>query len=112
MGPTTTEGNDMDYKVINTSDLITLNHKAHRQEFNRVLDPHRVRALADPDGTHILRMVMYGHNMDTAAVLHHRAEVLIKVRNTMTPERAYIDIAAKDWDRLTDAEVPEHDEAS
>lgn len=85
-------------KVCNTTDLRVLNAKANRARLNRTINLDAIDV--DPDGNHVLHMVLFGHNMDSTA-LHHRARVLIKTVGTMDPTEALLDILDEDWNRLT-----------
>ena len=77
--------NDHATRVCNTEDLITLARNANRQGFNRQAEPTSIEQVADPDGTHVVHIVLFGHNADHASILHHRCEVLMKTKNATSP---------------------------
>lgn len=91
----------MDARVVNTADLKVLNSKAVLGGMNRALSDAAVAAL-DPDGLHVLDLVLYGHNMDST-VLHHRTRVLFKLVGSDAPAEAFLDVLDEDWKRLRTA---------
>lgn len=89
-----------DHRVCNTRTLRALNASAVRNEFNRALGDEFMETEVDPDGIHVLGLALWGHNADTAPILHHRADVLIKIRDTDIPVRAFLDVSDEDWQAL------------
>lgn len=87
-----------EYRVCNTSDLRVLSSRSGKHGSD--LSPALSAAL-DPDGTHVLRLALYGHNMDAQnTVLSHRIKVLAKVVGTDEPVEATLDMRDSDWKRL------------
>lgn len=78
-----------------------------RYDLNRQLSD-RITAKLDPDGTHILSLMLYGHNMDwdTTRPLHHRAYALLKLkdRGPDDPYTLMLDITDQRWRSLPSAE--------
>lgn len=89
-----------DIRVADTANLLRLNAAAIQADFNRAADPEGLSATIDPDGTHVLCLVLFGHNMDTAPVLHHRVRVLAKATGSPVPRTFILDIADDEWRRL------------
>lgn len=89
-----------DHRVCNTKTLRALNASAVRNEFNRALNDEFLENDVDPEGIHVLGLVLWGHNADTAPILHHRADVLIKVNGSDIPARAFLDVTDEDWRSL------------
>lgn len=85
-----------DLRVVDTPTLKGLVALADALELNRIPSDAVMDAL-DPNGFHVLSLVLYGHNMDTAEVLHHRALVLIKVRDSDEPVETYLDVPDEKW---------------
>lgn len=93
-----------DLKVCNSQDLITLCHRAIACKFNRQVDVDQIKAL-DLDGLHLVSVLLPFHNLDHAAVAHHRCMLYIKVQGSNEPlDGLILDVAVSDFDRLTDAE--------
>lgn len=90
------------FKVINTNDLKYLVSDANFQDFNRVPN---LPANIDEDGTHVLELILYGHNMDSAPVLHHRTRVMVKVRGSMEPVEVILDVDDRNWQSLRAADT-------
>lgn len=90
-----------DMKVANTEDIRLLNKTAIKCKFNRALSDDAIAAL-DPEGNHVLVMMLYGHNMDSARELHHRTRAILKVPGTMEPITAMLDVLDTDWKELHD----------
>jgi hypothetical protein len=91
-----------DYRVCNTADLRLLS--------SRSTDSHRIPAdvneRLDPEGSHVLNLVLWGHNVDNPDNdLHHRVRVLAKLSGTNEPSEPFLlDIRDTDWKRLMTAE--------
>lgn len=77
-------------RVASTKQLKVLIQSAQANDFNRY--PSGSLPL-DPTGRHILVMVLYGHNMDSARVLHHRVRVLAKFIGDDSPHEFLLDVA-------------------
>lgn len=92
------------YKISNTSDLLTLNERAIKKDLNRSVQHDWLTEIADPEGTHVYEMMLYGHNMDHAP-LHHRCRVLVRTKGQEEGTEIILDIMDEDWRKLS--AVPE-----
>lgn len=92
----------MDYsdRVVTTDILLDLVRRGVGHDFNRCLDEAKLTKWIDPDGMHILHLVLPFHQQYKANVDHHRTRVYIKVKGSMNPEEAFLDIADSDWNAL------------
>lgn len=91
-----------DLRVCNTDDLRHLVKQADRHDLNRRMDLMGVRL--DPEGNHVLSLILYGHNMDVpGTLLHHRVQVLAKTEGSMDPLCFVLDVLDTDWVRLKSA---------
>lgn len=88
-----------DIRVVDTPTLRKLVRIADKLELNRI-PSDEVMARLDPDGFHVLSLILYGHNMDSAPVLHHRALVLIKVTDSDDPVEVALDVPDAQWTGL------------
>lgn len=91
-----------DYRVLTTKDLIAANDTAIGANLNRSVDAAWLKENADPEGLHVFQMVLYGHNMDSHPILHHRARGLVKLkdRGVDAPETVMLDIPDELWQEL------------
>lgn len=90
-------------KICTTEDLKRLARRAEALHLNRQIE---VPEDIDPDGVHVLGMVLYGHNMDAGghgSLLHHRTRLYMKVRDSMDPVEAFLDVLDDDWRMLQSA---------
>jgi hypothetical protein len=93
----------MEARVINTQTLSVLAERGARKHLNRQLDLRSVGAV-DPDGLHVLAVILPYHNGIAAKQgPHHRCEILIKRPDTTEPSTAVIDVLVEDFNRLTTA---------
>lgn len=93
----------MDARVLDTDSLVNLAFLGARLRLNRQLDVQALKN-ADPDGVHVLHVVLPYHNgLDAKGGPHHRCEVLIKENGTNWPASAFIDVPVEYFDRLTKA---------
>lgn len=91
----------MEARVINTKTLAALAEIGAHKKLNRLLDERSV-GLADPNGLHLLHVILPYHNGIAAKQgPHHRCEVLIKRPETTDPAVAIIDVPVEQFDRLT-----------
>lgn len=95
---------DTDTRVVNTSDLMSLITEGNRLGLNRQLDADAVGSDADPRGVHVLSMLLPFHQAYNPFPDHHRVQVYVKVKGSMEPVVAVMDITDEKWDRLTRAE--------
>lgn len=86
-------------RVCNTDDLVVVTDNSRKAGLNRHLLPDGIASL-DPDGVHVLNLVLWGHNADTAPRLHHRVIALLKVSGFTDPVTTTIDVLDSDWVRL------------
>lgn len=92
-------------KVCNTDDLAYLIHAAKRHNLNRQASVGFIKEL-DPNGNHVLSLMLYGHNMDVpGTLLHHRVQVLCKVKGEIMPMTLMLDVLDSDWGRLPSVEA-------
>ena len=89
-----------DYRVCNTEDLRLLVKVAKRNGFNRI----PILPDLDPDGGHVVSIVLFGHNMDQSSVFHHRCRVLCKVLDEDNPVEIMLDVRDEDFRRLHKAD--------
>lgn len=92
-----------EYRVCNTASLLALALDGRDCGFNRQLDAELIRLAADPEGVHVLEVVLPFHNGTDQPDPHHRCRVMIKVPDTVEPVDATIDVRATMWNKLTTA---------
>ena len=93
----------MSNKIVNTPVLLDMFDRARKFGFNRQ-GPLREITL-DSNGLHVLTLVLYGHNMDSAQIFHHRVRVLAKEEGFSAPVEFLLDVEDTYWDRIPDAET-------
>lgn len=94
------------FRVCTTDTLRVLAAEAETLHLNRqIVVPDDI----DPDGTHMLLMVLYGHNMDQASTLHHRCQVWMKMKDTGVPDTVLLDVTAAAWDGLQTVRLASED---
>jgi len=96
-------------RVAGTVDLMLLYVAAKKLGLNRNL-PDNVAANLDPNGNHVFTTVLLDHRAHPARNLprHHRMSVIVKLRGTMKPFCAFLDVTAESWEKLyTRGEVRE-----
>lgn len=93
-----------DPRVLGTPQLLALIKEGNDLGLNRQLDYYTVERDADPEGIHVLGMVLPFHQAYDAFPPHHRVQVYIKVKDSMEPVVAYLDVTDEKWDRLIRAE--------
>jgi len=55
----------------------------------------------DPDGWHVLDMILFGHEVeDTSRPHHHRASAFLKMAGSNRPFVVYLDVVNEWWERL------------
>jgi hypothetical protein len=88
-------------RVTGTVDLMLLYVAAKKLDLNRNL-PDGVAANLDPNGNHVLTTVLLDHQAHPARNLprHHRVSVIVKLRDTMKPFCAFLDVTAEHWAKL------------
>lgn len=86
-------------KIADTKTLKVLAKQAVAYKFNRGVTDEYLRRL-DPDGLHVINIVLALHNGDFAEIAHHRCTVLSKFKGSDEPVEVYLDIAVRDYDQL------------
>ena len=87
-------------KVVNTPTLLELMADARRRNYNRQVElPKEV--VLDLDGRHLVMPVLFHNDSE------FRCELMIKVRGTMEPLTAYLDIAPEVYNALPDSGIEE-----
>jgi hypothetical protein len=95
---------DNDPRIADTTTLLALIREGNALGLNRQLDYDGVAEDIDPKGTHVLGMVLPYHQAhDKTFPDHHRVSMHIKVKDSMEPLTAYVDITDAAWDSLTHA---------
>lgn len=87
-------------KVISAKELEIVNNQSVNYKFNRTLTQAFINQL-DSEGLNVVNIVIWGHNMDFADILHHRCVVLAKVENSKEPVEVFLDIEARTYERLS-----------
>jgi hypothetical protein len=87
-------------KVIAAKELEIINNKSVTYQFNRTLTQEFINQL-DPEGLNVVNIVIWGHNMDFADILHHRCLILAKVQDSKEPVEVFLDIEARTYETLT-----------
>lgn len=84
-----------------TVDMMLLYVEAKKLGLNRNL-PDEVAMDLDPDGNHVLTVLLADHRADPARGLptHHRASVILKMRGSAVPRTALLDVTDAYWTRL------------
>jgi LmbE family N-acetylglucosaminyl deacetylase len=85
-------------RVTNTDGLLTINRMA--QALNRNVDQKWLQAVLDPDGKHLLVLMLPFHNEQD----HHRCRVLAKVAWTSEPVDFMLDVPVNLWLQMETAE--------
>jgi hypothetical protein len=89
-----------DIRMCSRDDLVELAKRAKRHRFNRQTSIPRLEVNLDPDGVNVLSILLWGHNVDHAPVLHHRVRVLAKMTGADGPTVFQLDVADTDWQEL------------
>ena len=89
-----------DDRVVTTPILLDLVQRGIDHEFNRCLDVGKLQKVIDPDGIHLLHVVLGFHEQYRPNVDHHRVWVYIKEVGTGIPIQGLMDIADSDWNQL------------
>jgi hypothetical protein len=88
-------------KVITTDELTLLNRDAVRAGYNRSVTDEFIHML-DPDGVHVVEFHFLHERRDDVQV---RVMLLCKVKGTMTPVRATVDLHPDAFNRLRQTEA-------
>ena len=83
-------------RVATTPQLLDIMNRTRELGLNRQAPDLYLSA----DGFHVLSMMLWGHNMDFAPVLHHRVGVMAKVGGQDTPAEFFLDLDAAQWEAL------------
>jgi hypothetical protein len=88
-------------KVVGTATLELINLHSSTRHYNRTLSIKGLDML-DPDGKHIITWTMiHEHAAGVKVDPHVRAAMLLKVKDSMTPVRTFLDMTFKDFNDLT-----------
>jgi len=87
-------------RVMNTPSLISIVEDSSDQGFNRTIEPEWVKANADPGGMHVATLLIDYHQPAREMVPHHRVQMLMKVKDTVTPVIYMLDVSANQWSWL------------
>jgi len=91
-------------KYGDTTTLVRLIIDGDKNKFNRQLDFDAVMKDVDPDGLHIFQLMLFNHERGISDdVYHHRVKCLIKLKNTMDPAEAWMDVSNYNWETLSSA---------
>lgn len=90
-----------DHRVASTTELMLIVTDARLLGLNRQL-AHDVGPMLDPDGFHVLSMVLPDHHADPSRRLptHHRVAILAKLTGSSVPYQQLIDVLDVHWDCL------------
>jgi hypothetical protein len=96
------------FRYCDTPTLIRLINEGEKYNFNRQLDLDMVLEDVDPEGLHVLSLELSNHFKqmlhpnDSLAeyVVYQRCSGLMKIRNSIDPQKVWIDIAADTWETL------------
>lgn len=89
-----------DIRVMNTPTLIDIVEDGSEQGFNRTIEPEWVKQNADPNGVHVASLMVPNHSTSRPLVQHHRAQILMKIKETNAPLIFMLDVNAKKWSWL------------
>ena len=87
-------------KIISAKELETVNNQSVKYQFNRTLTQEFINQL-HPEGLNVVNIVIWGHNMDFADVLHHRCLILARVLTSNEPVEVFLDIEAETYRTLS-----------
>jgi ferredoxin len=91
----------MSNRVATTNILADLIVNASKRGYNRQLDLKKFEAVADPEGFHILSgMLIHEHKHGVACEPHMRCRVLVKVKDSMDPVEAWLDVEMSRFNKL------------
>ena len=91
-------------RVCDTQTLQFLARQARSHKLNRQVNLDWAARELDEDGTHLLKLVLWGHNGSHSTELHHRVFVFAKVLGSHEPAFVTLDVLDIDWVRLTTAD--------
>lgn len=83
------------YRVCNTPQLTNLVSTARASRLSRV--PDLTTLDLDPDGLHIVGLMLQDHHGEPRAPHHHRALALVKAADRVEPVQVLLDVLDKDW---------------
>jgi hypothetical protein len=92
-------------KVATTTQLAKIIRDSSKHEYNRsYADPQEIISKLDPNGFHILSVLMPHEHIDgVRADLHYRTQVYMKIKGYEAPHEAMIDVSPGLFDALEDA---------
>ena len=96
----------MNERVATTTILEDLSNDAWKRGYNRRLDWKVFEANVDPDGVHVLGAYMiHEHKAGKPCEPHARCRVFIKVKDTMDPVEAWLDVELGKFNKLPTVET-------
>ena len=97
----------MNAKVATATQLRSLNNRADKRNYNRVLSNAAMKNL-DPDGFNILSAFMvHEHAAGVLVAPHQRCQVWLKMKGQDKPVMGWLDVLTDDYDSLEDAQAVE-----
>lgn len=90
-------------KKLSPLDVLRLAREAAQHGFNRQLDTEQLLRELDPEGVNVLeQLVPHFHIAGVEAPMHFRCFIYVKVRDSLLPVKAQIDVTPQTWDSLPD----------
>ena len=87
----------MDTRVMNTEELLAAIRHGIDLDLNRQANIDEVKKSIDPDGQHVLLMLLPFHSSFRDLPDHHRVEVYMKVVDSMEPAVFVLDVVNSRW---------------
>lgn len=89
-------------RVMNTPTLISMVEQGSDLGFNRTIEPEWVKQNVDPEGMHVATMLLRHHTagFNRELPVHHRVELMMKIKDTNSPVIFIVDIADRQWSWL------------
>lgn len=92
-----------DIRVADTTLLRIMNNAAAGHNLRQISD--ECISKLDPNGWHVLTLLLWGHNMDHSPILYHRTEVLMKFTGDYDAHQELLDVTDTDWTTLITADT-------
>lgn len=91
-------------KRIGSKGLHILKSECESYNFGRSIS-NDVLSKVDPDGIHVLSVLIPKNNSDLAVVPHHRCEIYLKMKDSDRPQVQEIDVAVTSYEILRKVEI-------
>ena len=91
-------------KRVGTKGLQILKSECESYNFGRSISADTL-AKVDPDGIHIISILVAKNPSDLAVIPHHRCEIFLKMAGSDRPQVQEIDIATNSYEILREAET-------